>query len=368
MLSTNGSFAKRVLHWFDRHGRHDLPWQHPRSAYRVWLAEVMLQQTQVTTVIPYYRRFLRRFPSIPALARAPQDDVLALWSGLGYYARARNLHRAAQTVVAEHGGEFPQDFESVAALPGIGRSTAGAILAQAFGQRHAILDGNVRRVLARWAAIPGGRGEDVRFAAIGRGTSERPYMDVRAGVSRNHHSRAKDGKRITVEQYLWLLAGSLLPKTRLTDYTQALMDLGATLCTARNPQCTRCPLAGDCKALKLKRVADFPAAKPRKARPHRRANLLLIENRRGEFLFERREPKGIWGGLWCLPMAAGSEKHPDAERLPVIHHGFSHYDLDLTPLRLRGRAKAGPQQRWATLTQALALGLPAPVRTLLKSL
>lgn len=326
------AFSSRLLKWFDRHGRHDLPWQHPRSAYRVWLAEVMLQQTQVTTAIPYYQRFLKRFPSIAALARAPQDDVLALWSGLGYYARARNLHRAAQLIVNEHGGRFPETFEAVSELPGIGRSTAGAVLAQAFGQRHAILDGNVRRVLARWAAIPG-------------------WPDAP-----------------TAQKKLWTLAESLLPRTRLADYTQALMDLGATLCTARNPGCTRCPLAADCRALKLNRVADFPGAKPRKTRPHRHTNLLLIENARGELLLERREAKGIWGGLWCPPLSAASAKYPGAQRLPVIHHGFSHYDLDLTPLRLRSRAKAGPQQRWATLEQALALGLPAPIRTLLKSL
>lgn len=298
----------------------------------MWLAEVMLQQTQVTTVIPYYLRFLKRFPSITALARAPQDDVLALWSGLGYYARARNLHRTAQLIRTQHGGRFPDTFESVAALPGIGRSTAGAILAQAFGQRHAILDGNVRRVLARWAAIPGWPGAPA------------------------------------TQKKLWALAESLLPKIRLADYTQALMDHGATLCTARNPDCAHCPLAKDCKALRLNRVSEFPGAKPRKARPHRRANLLLIENAAGELLLERRPEQGIWGGLWCLPMSASTEKHPGAQRLAVIHHGFSHYDLDLTPLRLRGRAKPGPQQRWATLTQALALGLPAPIKTLLKSL
>lgn len=325
-------FSARLLRWYDHHGRHDLPWQHPRTAYRVWLAEVMLQQTQVATVIPYYRRFLKRFPSIAALARAPQDDVLALWSGLGYYARARNLHRTAQIVADEHRGRFPETFEAVAELPGIGRSTAGAILAQAFGQRHAILDGNVRRVLARWAVVPGWPGVPA------------------------------------TQKKLWAIAESLLPDKRLADYTQALMDLGATLCTARDPDCGRCPLAGDCKARGLDRVAEFPAAKPRKARPHRRANLLVIENKAGQLLLERRPERGIWGGLWCLPMSDNTERFPQARRLPVIHHGFSHYDLDLTPLRLRSRAKAGPQQRWATLDQALALGLPAPIKKLLKTL
>lgn len=322
--------SAKLLRWYDRHGRHDLPWQHPRTAYRVWLAEVMLQQTQVATVIPYYRRFLTRFPTLTALARAPQDDVLASWAGLGYYSRARNLHRAAQLIVSEHGGRFPNTFEAVAALPGIGRSTAGAILAQAFGQRQAILDGNVRRVLARWAAIPGWPGAPA------------------------------------AQKKLWTLAESLLPQTRLADYTQALMDLGATLCTTRHPRCGDCPLAGDCKALHLDRVADFPAAKPRKARPHRRTHLLLIENSRGEFLLERRPAPGIWGGLWCPPLSTKSVA--GGQRLPIIHHSFSHYDLDLTPLRLRRRAKPGPQQRWATLNQALALGLPAPIKKLLQTL
>ncbi|HVT35954.1 MAG TPA: A/G-specific adenine glycosylase, partial [Nevskiaceae bacterium] len=257
-MKTRTDFSARLLAWFDQHGRHDLPWQHPREPYRVWLSEIMLQQTQVTTVMPYFERFLARFADVQALAAAPLDDVLALWSGLGYYARARNLHACAQTVVREHGGEFPRDIETMMALPGIGRSTAGAILAQAHGQRHAILDGNVRRVLSRHAAVPGWTGEPA------------------------------------VQKKLWAIAESLLPQARLPDYTQALMDLGATVCTARKPACDACPVRADCAARTQQRVAEFPAAKPKRARPQRRSLMLLIENARGEILFERRAAAGIW--------------------------------------------------------------------------
>ncbi|MGH8446294.1 MAG: A/G-specific adenine glycosylase, partial [Solimonas sp.] len=252
-------FAERLLAWFDVHGRHDLPWQHPRTPYRVWLSEIMLQQTQVATVIPYFARFLERFPDLRNLAAAPQDDVLALWAGLGYYARARNLHRCAQALVAEHGGEFPRNIEAVAELPGIGRSTAGAILAQAHGDRHAILDGNVRRVLARHAAIPGWPGQP------------------------------------TVQKQLWREAEARLPHERLADYTQALMDLGASVCTSRNPKCLLCPLAGDCQARIAGTVAQYPGAKPSRERPTREATLLLVEDAQGRLLLERRPPTGLWG-------------------------------------------------------------------------
>ena len=345
MNRQKASFAPRLLRWFDQHGRHDLPWQHPRTAYRVWLAEIMLQQTQVGTVIPYYRRFLKKFPSLRALAAASPDAVLAQWSGLGYYARARNLHRAAQLVAIQHGGRFPRDFEGVAALPGVGRSTAGAILAQAFGQRHAILDGNVRRVLARHAGIAGWPGE------------------------------------LKVAAELWTIAEQHLPRNRLADYTQALMDLGATVCTARKPQCPSCPMKADCVALRDGRLAELPGAKPRRARPQRRANILLISDGR-RWLLERRPPAGIWGGLWCLPVIEGrwqaelAKRHglkPGlARRLPTIRHSFSHFDLDLRPLMMTAVAatKAAEIQEaaWLTLSEALKRGLPAPVRTLLQTL
>lgn len=346
-MDTPAPFAARLLHWFDRHGRHDLPWQHPREPYRVWLSEIMLQQTQVTTVIPYFRRFLQRCPDVQSLAAAPVDDVLALWSGLGYYARARNLHKCAQLVVERHGGEFPRDLDALMALPGIGRSTAGAILSQAHGLRHPILDGNVRRVLARHAAIDGWTGEPA------------------------------------VQKKLWALADKLLPFERLADYTQSLMDLGATVCTARKPACAICPVQEDCVARQQDRVASLPAAKPRRERPHKRAHLLLIENASGELMLERRAPAGIWGGLWCLPMLdvdADWAAHcrtryglivHQAEPLPAIQHGFTHYDLEILPLHIRATAGAVIAEdaggAWTTLAAALALGLPAPVRKLLES-
>ncbi|MEC9362199.1 MAG: A/G-specific adenine glycosylase [Pseudomonadota bacterium] len=340
-------FATRLLAWFELNGRHDLPWQHPREPYRVWLSEIMLQQTQVATVIPYFRRFLERFPDVATLAAAPVDDVLALWSGLGYYARARNLHRCARQLVDEHGGQFPRSLDALAALPGIGRSTAGAIAAQSWGTRAAILDGNVRRVLARHRAIDGWPGAPA------------------------------------VQRRLWAVAEALLPDDRLADYTQALMDLGATICTARRPDCAACPVSADCIARITDTVARYPAARPRKPRARRRARMLLAFNARGELLLERRAPVGIWGGLWCPPMldddalsGDGGRALLDAadriETLPQLHHAFTHFDLELQPLRFTlsrsgGVAESG-RQRWVSLDELAALGLPAPVRKLLASL
>ena len=326
------TFAARLLRWHRAQGRHDLPWQHPRTPYRVWVAEVMLQQTQVATVIPYYERFLARFPDVAALARAGLDDVLALWSGLGYYARARHLHRAAQQVVERHAGEFPRDFDAVLELPGVGRSTAGAILAQAFGARHPILEGNARRLFARHAGIKGWPGEP-RVAAK-----------------------------------LWRIAERHLPRTQLADYTQAVMDLGATVCTARAPQCERCPVARDCVAVRRGLVARLPSPRPRRQRPQRIAQLLLIENARGELLLERRPDRGIWGGLWCPPVVEGRRSGARVvARLPPIHHAFTHYDLELRPVRVRDGAnrRAGD---WVKLRALSRYGLPAPMRKLLMSL
>jgi A/G-specific adenine glycosylase len=342
-------FSQRLLAWFDRHGRHDLPWQTPRTPYRVWLAEIMLQQTQVAAVIPYFQRFVARFPDLRSLAAAPADDVLQHWAGLGYYARARNLQRAAQLVVNEHGGEFPRDLEAMTALPGVGRSTAGAVLAQAYGERHAILDGNVKRVLARHGAIEGWPGEP------------------------------KVAKR------LWALSESLLPQDRMVDYTQAIMDLGATLCSARNPACGRCPVSEDCKACSQGRVAQFPAPRPKRERPLRHARLLLVENAAGALLFERRPPAGIWGGLWCLPVLEGDEdaaawlarEHGLAaeplETLAPLRHGFTHFELELSPLRLRAAAGASGLReqaplRWINMAADTLPGLPAPVVKLLARL
>ncbi|HXG27749.1 MAG TPA: A/G-specific adenine glycosylase [Nevskiales bacterium] len=345
-------FSQRVLRWYDRHGRKNLPWQHPRSAYRVWLSEIMLQQTQVATVIPYFQRFVERFPDIASLAAAPLDEVLRHWAGLGYYARARNLHRAARLIVECHGGEFPQEFDAVQALPGIGRSTAGAILAQAFGQRHAILDGNVRRLLSRYHAVPGWPGEP-RVAA-----------------------------------QLWHHAESHLPSRRLADYTQALMDLGATVC-GRRPDCARCPLRGDCRAHAQGQAQKYPQPRPHKVRPLRATRMLILERADGSILLERRPTRGIWGGLWCLPelpaqaraaahcRSAYGVQVQRARILEPLRHGFTHFDLDIHPIRLRVQtapAAAPPEEgrvwyRHVGRRQARhTVALPAPVQKLLDQL
>ena len=341
------SFAARLLTWGKRHGRHDLPWQKRRTPYRVWVSEIMLQQTQVSTVIAYYQRFMRRFPDLVSLARAPEDGVLHLWTGLGYYARARNLHKAAQQVQALHGGRFPRDLEAVQALPGIGRSTAGAILALATGQRHPILDGNVKRVLARHGAISGWPGD----------------------------------KR--VEGKLWTLAEALTPKARVADYTQAIMDLGATLCTRTRPHCEECPVAEDCRARALGKQARFPGTRPRKALPVRQTRMLMLVA--GDtVLLEKRPPAGIWGGLWGFPeidadtdldswcrARFGSVPRGTRTRA-VLRHTFSHFHLDIEPVELRLPAAAAVRDtgavRWHPLDKTPKLGLAAPVKRLLESL
>jgi len=257
-------FARRVIDWQRSHGRSDLPWQGTRDPYAIWLSEIMLQQTQVATVVPYYLRFRARFPDLGSLAAADEDAVLRLWSGLGYYSRARNLHRAAQAVVTQHAGAFPRELADIEALPGIGRSTAAAIAGFAFGARAAILDGNVKRVLARHFAIEGFPGE-----------------------------RA-------VEQRLWQLAESLLPAKDIEPYIQGLMDLGATVCTTRAPQCARCPVRASCAALAQNRVAELPAPRPRRVVPHRRTAMLVLR-REGDVLLQKRPAVGVWSRLWCFP-------------------------------------------------------------------
>jgi A/G-specific adenine glycosylase len=336
-------FAARVLDWFDRHGRHDLPWQHPRTPYRVWLAEVMLQQTQVATVIPYFERFIGELPDLAALAAADLDRVLALWSGLGYYSRARNLHRAARTCVELHGGDLPSDLDALLELPGIGRSTAGAIAAQAFGQRCAILDGNVKRVLAR------------------------------------HRGVTDDLARGPVLTRLWETAESLLPTQRLADYTQAMMDLGATVCLARSPRCADCPVAHDCIARRDRLIDVIPAKRRRVGSPTRAAHWLLLEDAEGRVLLERRPPVGIWGGLWALPTfddRAGLDaaaRALGATRLhdePPFTHAFTHFRLHISPVRARVDATTEANDadaRWFATNEALTLGLPTPVRKLLVS-
>lgn len=343
-------FATRLLAWFDRCGRRDLPWQRPRSPYRVWLSEIMLQQTRVDTVIPYFERFVAAFPEIPDLARAPLDEVLHLWTGLGYYARARNLHHAAQLVVERHGGELPGDPDALQALPGIGRSTAGAILALAWQRRAPILDGNVKRVLARHGAIAGWPG------------------------------------RSAVANRLWALAERLTPTARVADYTQAIMDLGATLCTRSRPQCTRCPVAADCRARSADDIAAYPGRKANTATPVRRSLWLILRNGEGQVLLERRPPSGIWGGLWSFPECA-----PDSPPAAVENrcadlgcrvrasrpgaagrHLFTHFKLDYQAWEIdvqpTPRIADGGRLRWVDPAAPGALGLPAPVRELLASL
>ena len=343
------TFAARLLDWFDQNGRHDLPWQHPRTPYRVWLSEVMLQQTQVATVVPYFRRFVEAFPTVAALADASTDEVMAHWAGLGYYARARNLHAAAKRCVELHGGELPRDFDALLALPGIGRSTAGAILAQAWGDRFPILDGNVKRVLARYHGIDGFPGLPA------------------------------------IEKRMWELTGSHLPDSRMADYTQAQMDFGATLCTRQNPACMLCVMNTDCIALRDGRVEELPTARPGKPLPERSAIVLLAENAAGEVLLQRRPPAGIWASLWSLPEA---EDHAAArhwfdvhlrgdydrgEALDEIPHAFTHYRLRLHPLRWRALAASDAVRdnddlRWVARDALASLGLPAPIRKLLDRL
>lgn len=341
------AFACRVIDWQRVHGRHDLPWQGTRDAYRIWLSEIMLQQTQVSTVLPYYRRFVARFPDVTALAAASEDEVLALWSGLGYYARARNLHRAARAIVQRHGGTFPACFEDIVALPGVGESTAGAIAVFAFGAARPILDGNVKRVLARCFAVEGFPGEPA------------------------------------VARALWALSASLLPAREIEAYTQGLMDLGAGVCTRSRPSCDRCPLSAQCRALAAGRVAALPTPRPKRVLPRRQTTLLVLWHER-EVLLEKRPDAGIWGGLWSLPEVTNTD---DAARvaltaygvelgtclpLPPLKHGFTHYQLDIAPLLCRVTRRVQtlgmPGRAWLPLEAAVRGAIPAPVRVILARL
>lgn len=338
-------FAQTLIEWQTRHGRHDLPWQASRDPYTVWLSEIMLQQTQVETVIPYYQRFLARFPTLESLASATVDEVLALWSGLGYYARARNLHRAAREVMTRHEGRFPQHSAAIAELPGIGRSTAAAIAAFCFGERAAILDGNVKRVLARHAGIEG-------------------FPGTRA-----------------VEQSMWALAESLLPSEGVDRYTQAMMDLGATVCTRSRPQCPRCPLASTCVAHRKGRESQLPTPRPARVVPERHSRVLLAHGELGVLLL-RRPDHGIWGGLHTLPeipdgmdadayaQSLGLRCSGPAVPLAPVRHAFTHFRLTLEAQRceVSGSALHDPRWRWADAAAWDELGLPAPIRRLLDDL
>ncbi|HXA34809.1 MAG TPA: A/G-specific adenine glycosylase [Steroidobacteraceae bacterium] len=343
-------FTQRLLAWFDIHGRHDLPWQQNPTPYRVWISEVMLQQTQVLTVIPYYERFMMRFPDVEALAAAPLDAVLHEWTGLGYYARARNLRACAQALLAHHGGEFPEGIDLVTKLPGIGRSTAGAILALSRGERHPILDGNVRRVLARVFGIAG------------------------------------DPSSAAVITQLWAQSEACTPSLRVGAYTQAVMDLGATVCSRARPACTVCPMSSGCIAALEGRQAELPGAKQKRRRGSREATLLIAETGACgavAVLVERRPMAGIWGGLWSPPQFESEfaaldwvrreigEPESRSQPLAPIHHAFTHFDLLLNPIRVRCRVSAvreGDDRIWYRLGNPPQVGLPQPIRRLFERL
>lgn len=339
-------FAQRLIAWQKVHGRHNLPWQNTKDPYAIWVSEIMLQQTQVSAVIGYYSKFMARFPTIQTLAEAEQEVVLQYWSGLGYYSRARNLHHAAQTIMDDFNGAFPRDFETVQTLSGIGRSTAAAIVSFAFDQTQTILDGNVKRVLARHYTIEGWTGSPA------------------------------------VVKKLWALAESLLPEDNMIAYTQGLMDLGATVCTRSKPKCSLCPLINTCQANRNQKVHLLPTPKPKKTIPQKETTMLIIRYG-NEVLLEKRPQKGIWAGLWSLPeidmqqIAAEvvKEKYDltaePEEPLAVINHAFTHYKLAITPQPLQISAAKDtklPNTIWMPIADAISAAIPTPVRNILQQL
>lgn len=343
-------FSQAVLKWFDTHGRKTLPWQHNKTPYRVWISEIMLQQTQVTAVIPYFERFMQRFPDLSALAQAPLDDVLHQWAGLGYYTRARNLHRAAQMITQTCNGQFPDTLDTIQQLPGIGRSTAGAILSIAFQIPAPILDGNVKRVLAR-------------------------YLGITDPVNEK-----------SIENKLWETAAAFTPDARCADYTQAIMDLGATLCTRSKPACVQCPLVAACRAHAENIVDLLPMKKSSRAIPTRTATFLILQNNQ-HILLQKRPPHGIWGGLWSLPELTGTPDDNEIRRtcrstfqlsadhlqsLSPFRHTFSHYHLDIHPIIITTTPPAkimeSTEQIWYNLNQPKTIGLPKPIQSILKGL
>ncbi len=335
-MTKTPTFANRVLNWWQTHGRHDLPWQIERTPYRVWLSEIMLQQTQVVTVVPYFQRFVARFPELSDLAAAELDEVMALWSGLGYYARARNLHAAARVCLQLHDGQLPECPEALRELPGIGESTANAIIAQAHNRRAPILDGNVKRVLARHAAIAGWPGK--------------------AAVLRK----------------LWAEAEQRTPPDHARDYTQAIMDLGAMVCRRTRPACCDCPVAGDCQARARGVVEKLPERRKPRPRPRHSTRLVVMEDSQGRILLERRPPAGIWGGLWSLPELDDDRQPATATQLASIEHHFTHFVLDIHPVKVSvsrpSELADGQHRQWLSPNEALSCGLPRPVRQIIESL
>ena len=339
---TGATFAGRLLTWWDQHGRKDLPWQHPRTPYRAWVSEIMLQQTRVTTVIPYFERFMERFGDVQALANASLDDVLASWAGLGYYARGRNLHKAAVIILEQYGGELPASAEQLAALPGIGQSTANAIISQAWDIPATVLDSNVRRVLARHNEIEGWAG------------------------------------KAAVRKVLWQAAQDRLPEKRGADYTQAIMDLGATLCTRNKPRCDACPVNGDCLAYLSGTADQFPARRPKLKIKEKHLHMLIMANKTGQVLLERRPPAGIWGGLWSLPEDQDEQslagrfgfETGQFSSLPELEHRLTHMLIRIRPRIIRAEPEAlkiecTPDQRWFGAAEWSQAGLPKPVLSLL---
>jgi A/G-specific adenine glycosylase len=345
---TQALFSRAVLNWFDEHGRKHLPWQQDITPYKVWISEVMLQQTQVATVIPYFERFMQEFPTVHDLANAEQDKVLHLWTGLGYYARARNLHACAKKVSTDFAGIFPQSVAGLTELPGIGRSTAGAIASISMGINAAILDGNVKRVLCRYYAVEGWPGTT------------------------------------SVQKELWLIAERLTPSERCNDYTQAMMDMGATLCTRSKPQCGICPLAPDCQGHAQGNPKDYPNSKPKKDKPEKHIQLIMLQDPDGYILLEQRPQQGIWGGLWSFPELALEEDALSRsqtlfgdlafkqEDWPSFRHTFSHYHLHISPILIhlskRPDTIGESAQHWYNPQKPAELGLAAPVKTLLNTI
>lgn len=344
-LSAKQQFAPKLLNWFTQYGRKDLPWQHNKTPYRVWLSEIMLQQTQVKTVIPYYLRFIERFTNVNCLANAAQDEVLHLWTGLGYYARARNLHKTANIIKKQYAGHFPESIDGLQALPGIGRSTAGAILSFANGQHQPILDGNVKRILCRYYRVEGWSG----------------------------HSKT--------EKELWTLIEQLTPQKNCADFNQALMDLGSSLCSRSKPQCHDCPLNTSCEAHLNQQTMSYPQPKLKKDKPIKYTYLLMLKKQAGEFLLEQRPQQGIWGGLWSFPQCQSQD---EIEQWLINHHykgvsemqfktefkhTFSHFHLLITPVIINiketGQINDNDCFQWFNKYKPLKLGMPAPIKRLI---